>query len=256
MLGIGLTDDETSSLIEDAYSLEQVDIRGKGNKALRLLFDGEDSDSAGPVTVYRGIPTLGRKYSGKNPRETISPGQDMTKFILYVIAMDGPSLVFKEKAVDFGFKPSLAQLQSKANEMLGEDIGSFDPADPLDLTWNGPCILGFVMVDKRCRFLKANGKANAIHCADGTDINRPGNTKRRSNKTFGNSVTLDLDNDLEMLIVENHHLYADNGKPRKDIGNNRKDDDYKMDLYVMVEFDEPSVRLPVIVDPSGRNTGP
>ena len=174
------------------------------------------------------------------------------------------NFVFRERAFTFSSKPSKSDIRNSAKKALEDGIDSFSASKPKDLEWEEPCILGFILDSERCEFFKSNGKANAIHFPDGSDINvgpLEVGKKRRINNGFGNADIMSLNvagKKRDLLTVENHHISADDGKARsKANANNVKPDYYKFDIYFRAKFDEPSnLSLPMIIDPGGRNTGP
>lgn len=129
--------------------------------------------------------------------------------------------------------------------------------NPNIISWATPSFLVFFMDSDKWRWIDSNIDGITRNVS----IHFPSITKgKNNNNSFFNSRTEILslgDKNLKILVLENHHLSW--GSPDRARVTGDGDDVYKFDLYFSIKLDaQPgsSSNLIMVIDPSGRNTGP
>lgn len=206
---------------------------------------------------YAGEATYDRAPAGY-------PAPELQGTYFYYFAFDPPSMrsigyIYHSRANatadDYNAWIADARKRRKAGEKSD---------NPDDINWDRPSYLALAVdaegwdffdeprsdkcVNRSLYFNEASpsgGGSGASHC---------------KNTTFFNAITLRDGVDLPILQVENHHLKY--GTKRRREARDRDDwDYYKFDVYFQVAVQPPAGgtdarKLTMVIDPTGKNTGP
>lgn len=138
--------------------------------------------------------------------------------------------------------------------------------NPDDVEWKGPCFLAFAMDAKGWSFVDEAGTDRRVNKSlFFHEVDLPHGTSKiphRKNETFFGARTLGPKADgtlLPVLVVDNHNMKYGTSRSRR-AGD--EPDHYKFDIYFHVGFNPPigkgadEKKLTLVIDPTGKNTGP
>jgi hypothetical protein len=236
----------------------------------------EPTDAGAALAVPPVLPDLGApdgvSYPGEATYATVPTGyeaQAMQGTYFYYFAFEPPSMaaicyIFesKENATSADYNRWIAEARRKREKGVASD-------SPDDVEWNRPSYLAFTLDAENWSFFdekKGKKRINKSLYFNKVTLPKGGNRiEHRKNTSFFNAETLQpgVDGvDLPILQVQNHHLkYGRKRRRRPDECD--KWDHYKFDIYFRVGFQPPLTdengderKLTLVIDPTGKNTGP
>ena len=228
------------------------------------------------IKKYRG-PNL-RIYPGKPTYN--QPGQvkqDIEWLYFYYFAFDKKNRLFckffSEKLQTKNIFPEsrIIYLIDDARKLVS--LAQSDPVD--NVKWEHPSFMVFMLDTEGWVFFeeeKSDEQSAYLHQrtrVENHSLCFAEYDNFKKNQSFFNAETIEVFPNSEngkILVATNYHVDPRNNRPRRrDANGNKPDpDDYKFDLFFRVGLASPGGRPPVdtepfltlIIDPSGKNTGP
>ena len=136
-----------------------------------------------------------------------------------------------------------------------EDIPShstdFSSANPNSVDWDYASHIVIFFDSQDWQYIEGDYQGNPRNFS----LHFSSDNRKERNRSFFDARTETLASGEKFLVVDNHHVCARSPRRRRRAGD--VPDDYKFDIYYKIAVDDGSGdHLIMIIDPSGRNTGP